>query len=105
MVVFFFFFPPSPLFPFLLNYDLMSEFSLGERFCSAVNLGCSGDSDTLIYHVTSRDHFLKLISHAVSVAGFPEISLKVVSFYDSINLWCMNPSELQTYYVSQFILV
>lgn len=83
----------------------MPEFSLGERFCSAVNLGYSGDSDTLIYHVTSRDHFLKLISHAVSVAGFPEISFKVVSFYDSINLWCTNPSELQTYYVSQFILV
>lgn len=77
----------------------MSEFSLGKRFCSAVNLGYSGDSDTLIYHVTSRDHFLKLICHAVSDAAFPEISFKVVSFYDSVNLWCTIPSELQTYYV------
>lgn len=77
----------------------MSEFSLEKRLCSAVNLGYSGDSDTLIYHVTSGDHFLTLISHAVSDAGFPEISFKVVSFYDSINLWCTKPSELQTYYV------
>lgn len=74
----------------------MSEFSLGKRFCSAVNLGYSGDSDTLIYHVTSGDQFLKLISHAVSDADFPEISFKVVSLYDSINLWCTKPSELQT---------
>lgn len=58
-VIFLFSFFPHLLFSyFLLNYDLMPEFSLEKRFVSAVNLGCRGDSDFLIYHVTSRDHFL-----------------------------------------------
>lgn len=88
---------PLLLCPFsLLNYETMLEFSLGRRFCSAINLGCCGDSDTLIYHVTCRNHFFKLISHAVSGAGFPEFSFKVASFCDSINLWCIENGELQT---------
>lgn len=53
-----FFFPHLLFSHFPLNYDLMSEFSLEKRFVSVVNSGYRGDSDFLICHVTSRDHFL-----------------------------------------------
>lgn len=90
--LFFIFFFPHLLFShFPLNYGLMSEFSLEKRCVSAVNLGYRGDSDFLICHVTSRDHFLNWFLLQFLVLAFLAFLkfFKVVSFYDSINLWCM----------------